>query len=159
MATPGLKKLFTKLSTALAARSAKPKPGTEGTGGINLSYAPVGNGRPDPGEVVWTWIPYEDDPSQGKDRPVLILGRKGRSLAVVQLSTKDHSGRRDAAEWVAVGTGGWDRERRQSYVDASRLLMVKPAKVRREGAAMDRQHFAVVLERVAQFHGWTLDRS
>lgn len=33
------------------------------------TYAPVANGRPDPGEVVWAWVPYEEDTSQGKDRP------------------------------------------------------------------------------------------
>ena len=36
-------------------------------------YAPEIDGEPDPGEVVWAWVPYEDDPSQGKDRPVLVL--------------------------------------------------------------------------------------
>ena len=38
------------------------------------SYAPEQDGDPDPGEVVWAWIPYEDDPKQGKDRPVIVLG-------------------------------------------------------------------------------------
>ena len=32
------------------------------------------DGEPDPGEVVWAWVPYEDDPAQGKDRPVLVVG-------------------------------------------------------------------------------------
>ena len=36
-------------------------------------YAPEIDGEPDPGEVVWAWVPYEDDPTQGKDRPVLLL--------------------------------------------------------------------------------------
>ena len=39
------------------------------------SYAPEPDGQPDPGEVVWGWVPFEDDPSQGKDRPVLLVGR------------------------------------------------------------------------------------
>ena len=38
------------------------------------SYEPVADGQPDPGEVVWAWVPYEEDPSQGKDRPVLLIG-------------------------------------------------------------------------------------
>ena len=42
-------------------------------------YAPEIDGEPDPGEVVWGWVPYEDDPSQGKDRPVLLIGRSGSS--------------------------------------------------------------------------------
>ena len=28
-------------------------------------YAPEADGQPDPGEVVWAWVPYEDDPTQG----------------------------------------------------------------------------------------------
>ncbi len=40
-------------------------------------YAPKANGKPDPGEVVWAWVPYEEDPSQGKDRPVLVIGDRG----------------------------------------------------------------------------------
>jgi len=28
-----------------------------------IAYAPERDGQPDPGEVVWAWVPYEDDPS------------------------------------------------------------------------------------------------
>ncbi len=44
---------------------------------IDSSYAPEIDGEPDPGEVVWAWVAYEDDPSQGKDRPVLVLDTAG----------------------------------------------------------------------------------
>jgi hypothetical protein len=37
------------------------------TGKAKLQYAPVGDGQPDPGEVVWAWVPFEEDHSQGKD--------------------------------------------------------------------------------------------
>src|SRR6476469_6178015 len=40
-------------------------------------YAPEADGEPDPGEVVWAWVPYEEDASQGKDRPVLLLDTAG----------------------------------------------------------------------------------
>jgi hypothetical protein len=40
-----------------------------------LVYSPNLDGRADPGEVVWTWVTYEEDPSRGKDRPVLVVGR------------------------------------------------------------------------------------
>ena len=43
-----------------------------------LAYSPTADGKPDPGEIVWTWVPYEEDYSQGKDRPVLLIGRDGR---------------------------------------------------------------------------------
>ncbi len=42
-------------------------------------YAPDLDGRADPGEIVWTWVVYEDDPSRGKDRPG--AGGRPRSAA------------------------------------------------------------------------------
>lgn len=128
---------------------------THGTGGIAVSYAPERDGDADPGEVVWTWVAFEDDPTQGKDRPVLVLGWDGPLLAAVQLSSKDHGQRRDAEEWVEVGRGGWDPQNRVSYADASRLLRVEPGAVRREGASLDERAFDRVLARVGQLHGWT----
>lgn len=111
-----------------------------------LGYAPVADGRPDPGEVVWAWVPYEDDPRQGKDRPVLVIGSEGEVLLALALTSKDNT--RDADHeasagryWMDVGTGGWDRERRPSEVRLNRLLRLAPADVRREGAALDRATF------------------
>lgn len=126
-----------------------------GTGGIAVSYEPERDGDADPGEVVWTWVPYEDDPTQGKDRPVLVVGWDGPQLAGVQLSSKDRSGRRDGDDWVPVGTGAWDNQGRPSYADASRLLRFSPSAVRREGAALPRDRFEAVLDRVERIHGWS----
>ena len=33
-----------------------------------LVYAPQLDGDADPGEIVWTWVAYEDDRGRGKDR-------------------------------------------------------------------------------------------
>lgn len=123
-------------------------------GSVTVAYAPERDGEADPGEVVWTWVAYEDDPTQGKDRPVLILGHDGPLLAGVPLSSKDHGQRRDAHEWVPVGRGAWDREARPSYADASRLLRIDPKAVRREGAGLDRARFDEVIERVRALHRW-----
>ena len=46
-----------------------------------LVYAPDLDGRADPGEIVWTWVVFEDDPTRGKDRPVLVVGRDRRDAA------------------------------------------------------------------------------
>src|SRR4051812_11044880 len=43
-------------------------------GAGTISYSPEADGSPDPGEIVWTWVPYQEDHSQGKDRPVLVIG-------------------------------------------------------------------------------------
>lgn len=121
------------------------------------SYSPKADGRPDPGEVVWGWVPYEDDPQQGKDRPVLLIGRRDELLLGLMLTSKDHD--RDAADearwgrhWMDVGTGGWDRERRPSEVRLDRLLELAPDAVRREGAALDRAVFDRVVAEAGRFH-------
>ena len=115
-----------------------------------LRYAPKADGRPDPGEVVWTWVPFEDDPSQGKDRPVLVIGEDGDRLLALQLTSRDHDvdaaqERRDGREWMDIGTGAWDARRRPSEVRLNRLLRIDPADVRREGAALPRETFDAVL--------------
>lgn len=117
---------------------------------VDLTYAPRPDGRPDPGEVVWTWVPYEDDPQQGKDRPVLLVGREGERLVGLMMTSKDHD--RDAEQearagrfWFDVGVGGWDREGRPSEVRLDRLLDVDPEAVRREGAVLDEARFAAVV--------------
>jgi hypothetical protein len=118
---------------------------------MTTSYSPQPDGLPDPGEVVWAWVAYEDDPSRGKDRPVLVVGRADAELLCLQLTSKDHD--RDAEDeaghgryWLDVGSGGWDRERRPSEVRLDRLLRIPESEVRREGAALDRDVFdAVVL--------------
>src|SRR4051812_9568117 len=126
------------------------RPRTSAPSAGKVSYAPRADGRPDPGEVVWGWVPFEDDPAQGKDRPVLLIGQEGRSLLGLMLTSKDHD--RDAADearwgrhWMDVGTGGWDRQRRPSEVRLDRLLRLEPGAVRREGAALDRAIFERVV--------------
>lgn len=107
------------------------------TDAVTFEYTPCLDGDPDPGEVVWTWVPYEEDPTQGKDRPVVILGRRGSNLVGVPLTSKRH----DYEPQVAVGTGPWDREGRPSYAKLERLLEIDPDQVRREGAVLSRAHF------------------
>jgi hypothetical protein len=120
-------------------------------------YAPEIDGEPDPGEVVWGWVPYEDDPSQGKDRPVLLVGRRGEQWLGLMLTSKDHD--RDAEDearfgrhWMDVGTGGWDGEGRPSEVRLDRLLVLDADGIRREGAALDRATFDAVVAATARFH-------
>lgn len=114
-------------------------------------WSPRPDGLPDPGEVVWAWVPYEDDPGQGKDRPVLVLARDGSDVLALQLTSKDHD--RDAEQesragrlWMDVGTGAWDAQRRPSEVRLNRLLRLPASAVRREGAALDQHLFAQVVE-------------
>lgn len=116
------------------------------TGQPDGTYAPVDDDHPDPGEVVWAWVPYEDDHTQGKDRPVLVIGtatgRDGREVVhALPLTSKDHD--RDQAQeaaagryWMDIGPGAWDPRGRPSEVRLNRLLVLAAADVRREGAAV-----------------------
>jgi len=115
--------------------------------GTRVEYSPDIDGDADPGEVVWTWVPYEDDPSKGKDRPVVIIGRTGKDLAGVPLTSKN---RGHGA--VAVGTGGWDRSGRPSYAKVDQLIVVRERDVRREGSVLDRQRFDAVVAGAGQHH-------
>ncbi|TGO04362.1 type II toxin-antitoxin system PemK/MazF family toxin [Serinibacter arcticus] len=128
-------------------------------GAPSFSYSPDPDGDADPGEIVWGWVPYEEDASQGKDRPLLIVGTRGRDLVGVQLTSKDHS--RDAARetargrvWVDIGSGAWDSRGRDSEVRVDRVLLVGRDAVRREGATLDRARFDAVATAVRRHHGW-----
>lgn len=90
-----------------------------------LVYAPSLDGRADPGEIVWTWVTYEEDPSQGKDRPVLVVGR-----------------------------GTWDQDGRPSWVRLDRVLDVPEAGIRREGAILERKRFDLVAHRLVAEYRW-----
>lgn len=117
------------------------------TGRLRPVYAPDLDGEPDPGEIVWTWVPYEEDHSKGKDRPVLVLGRDGRWLLAVMLSSRDHDGgnARRGERWLDLGRGTWDARGRPSEVRLDRIVRVDPDAVRREGAVLDRQRFDLVV--------------
>lgn len=145
-----------RTSDPLRTPSGEARPVTDDSGRV-VEYAPERDGRPDPGEVVWAWVAYEDDPTRGKDRPVLVIGRDGAMLLGLQLSSQDHD--LDAAGearfgryWMDVGSGGWDQEGRPSEVRLDRLLRLGEHEVRREGAALERDIFESVVRRARNHH-------
>ncbi|GAA4297053.1 type II toxin-antitoxin system PemK/MazF family toxin [Mycobacterium paraffinicum] len=118
-----------------------------------LVYAPDLDGRADPGEIVWTWVVYEDDPTRGKDRPVLVVGRDRRVLLGLMVSSQErHAEDRD---WIGIGSGAWDYEGRPSWVRLDRVLDVPEESIRREGAILDREIFEVVAERLRADYSWS----
>jgi PemK-like, MazF-like toxin of type II toxin-antitoxin system len=115
-------------------------------------YSPALDGRADPGEIVWTWVVYEDDPSRGKDRPVLVVGRDRRTLLGLMLSSQEHQGDPD---WVGIGSGTWDYEGRASWVRLDRVLDVPEEGIRREGAILARDTFEKVAARLRAEYSWS----
>jgi hypothetical protein len=136
-------------------RSVEPTPAP----GDEIGYTPHPDGAPDPGEVVWAWVPFDEGDGRGKDRPVLVIGRRGHDLLALMLSSQDPD--RDAADearfgryWADVGRGPWDRRGRNSEVRLDRLLVLDPSGVRREGAALDRGRFDRVVAEARRTQGW-----
>ncbi|RBP63940.1 PemK-like, MazF-like toxin of type II toxin-antitoxin system [Brevibacterium sanguinis] len=120
-------------------------------GEVRATYSPRLDGDADPGEVVWGWVPYEEDHSRGKDRPALIVGRDGRWVLALMLTSRDHvpgglgeihsEGR---SRWMNVGSGAWDSQGRPSEVRLDRVIRLDPNEIRREGAIMDREVFDLI---------------
>ena len=123
-----------------------------------LEYTPDLDGDADPGEVVWGWVAYEEDPSQGKDRPVLVVGHdraaEGHDMVLaLMLSSQDHH--RGDPSWLPLGSGPWDGEGRPSWVRLDRVLEMPADGIRREGAVLDRARFDQVAAALRSGHGWT----
>jgi hypothetical protein len=120
--------------------------------GVQLSYAPSRDGEPDPGEVVWTWVPYEENDGRGKDRPVVVVAASGAGdYLAVQLTSKAHDGDRD---FVSLGTGAWDGEGRPSWARIDRVFRVRAGGMRREAASLDAERYGRVAAELDARYGW-----
>ena len=118
-----------------------------------VMYAPDLDGRADPGEIVWTWVVYEDDPTQGKDRPVLVVGRDRSVLLGLMLSSQTHHD--DDRDWIGIGSGNWDYDARPSWVRLDRVLDVPEEGIRREGAILDERTFELIATRLRVEYSWS----
>jgi hypothetical protein len=118
-----------------------------------IVYSPDLDGRADPGEVVWTWVTYEEDPTRGKDRPVLVVGRDHATLLGLIMSSQE---RHDSdRSWVGIGSGSWDADGRPSWVRLDRVLDVPEESIRREGAILERTVFDRVAIRLRRDYSWS----
>ena len=146
-------------SKSSSANSSAPKPSAPASTGasdgsdypgdyrdmINFEYSPSLDGDADPGEIVWTWVPFEEDHSQGKDRPVILVGRDGEYLLALMMTSKDHNNREHAdSNYLDIGSGPWDPQGRASEVKLNRVIRVRPDAMRREGAIMPEDTFRLI---------------
>lgn len=114
---------------------------------LSPSYDPSPDGDPDPGEIVWTWVPYAEHDGRGKDRPVLIIARThDGATAGCYLSTKQHRG------FISIGAGPWDSQGRESFLSPERMLRVTEVGMRREGHVLDRAGFTRAIAGLSKVH-------
>lgn len=122
--------------------------------GLRITYAPDADGNPDAGEIVWTWVPYAENDGRGKDRPVLVIGRASADrVYAVRMTSKSHDGDRD---FLSIGSGPWDSQGRESWVDIEQLYSVHRDGMRREAAALDLDRFTRVAQALHRRYGWTV---
>lgn len=120
--------------------------------GLRITYAPARDGDPDAGEVVWTWVPYEERDGRGKDRPVLVIGRQSADrVYAVRLTSQSHDGERD---FLSIGPGAWDSKGRPSWVDIEQLYSVHADGMRREASVLDLDRFVIVANALHRRYGW-----
>ncbi|MDA4895233.1 type II toxin-antitoxin system PemK/MazF family toxin [Streptomyces sp. MS2A] len=121
--------------------------------GLALEYRPDRDGEPDAGEIIWTWVPFAERDGRGKDRPVLVIAKHGTDrVYAVKLTSKSHDSERD---YLSIGTGFWDSQGRESWVDVDQLYSVHRDGMRREAAALDRRRFDRVAAVLQRRFGWT----
>lgn len=122
---------------------------------LRVGYSPSRNDLPDSGEVIWTWVPYEENDGRGKDRPVLVIGRHtAQRVYAVRMTSKPHGGDRD---FLSIGSGGWDSQGRESWVDIEQLYSVHEDGMRREAAVLDAGRYARVAQALVARYGWARD--
>lgn len=120
---------------------------------LRIAYAPDRDGAPDAGEVVWTWVPYEENDGRGKDRPVLVIGRQSAErVYAVRMTSRAHDGDRD---FLSIGSGAWDSQGRESWVDIEQLYSVHEQGLRREAAVLDRPRYGRVAQALSRRYGWS----
>ncbi|GAA2244174.1 type II toxin-antitoxin system PemK/MazF family toxin [Herbiconiux moechotypicola] len=146
-----------------AGRGAEDSPGRRGASAtieidprrvrrVDISYRPRTDSRADPGEIVWTWVPFEEADGRGKDRPVLVVAAASDgSLLGLQLTSKPHDDQWD----VAIGAGPWDAAGRPSWVRLERVFRLRQGGLRRSGVALPPEKYAVVARELTRRFGWT----
>lgn len=119
----------------------------------DFEYNPKKDNQPDPGEIVWTWVPFEENDGRGKDRPVLVLAALDEHVIFAQTTSKDNTS--DVAHearwgryWMDIGSGAWDSKGRESEVRLDRLCIVHEDQIRREGDKLDRNIYNKVVEAI-----------
>ncbi|MFI7006797.1 type II toxin-antitoxin system PemK/MazF family toxin [Streptomyces sp. NPDC050145] len=110
--------------------------GRRGTTERRRTRVPRGRraGGPQPGEIWWAKVPYEDGPG-GKDRPCLVLGVRGSVALVAKITSKYHD-ERPGVIALPPGSVG-DAGGRASFLETDELREVGFSAFRRRAGLVD----------------------
>ncbi|MFF3332238.1 type II toxin-antitoxin system PemK/MazF family toxin [Streptomyces sp. NPDC002888] len=92
------------------------------------------SGRPQPAEIWWANVPFEDGPG-AKDRPCLVLVVRGRHATVAKITSKNHSGRAGVIPLPPGAVG--DAQGRASFLETDELRRVPVGDFRRRVGVVD----------------------
>lgn len=115
-----------------------------------LSYAPHPGNLPDPGEIVWSKVLFQDNPLVGKDRPVLVIGKDKHWLLGLPMTSVGHQ-TGPHSPWASIGSGSWDVNGRSSFVRLDQIVRLSPSSVRRVGGRLSDDVFWQVATALDQY--------
>ncbi|MEU0522959.1 type II toxin-antitoxin system PemK/MazF family toxin [Streptomyces niveus] len=90
--------------------------------------------EPQPGEIWWAMVPYEDGPG-AKDRPCLVLSVRGRTVLVAKITSKFHEERPGVIPLPPKAVG--DMDGRRSFLETDELRKVDTKAFRRRVGPAD----------------------
>ncbi|MES5823576.1 type II toxin-antitoxin system PemK/MazF family toxin [Streptomyces sp. RG80] len=94
----------------------------------------TGAARPQPAEIWWANVPFEDGPG-AKDRPCLVLAVRGRRAVVAKITSKYHDERAGVIPLPPGAVG--DAHGRASFLETDELREVAVWDFRRRVGVVD----------------------
>ncbi|MFI1923656.1 MULTISPECIES: type II toxin-antitoxin system PemK/MazF family toxin [unclassified Streptomyces] len=91
-------------------------------------------GRPQPAEIWWADVPFEDGPGV-KDRPCLVLMVRGDRATVAKITSKYHDERAGVIPLPPGAVG--DAQGRPSFLETDELRQVRVSDFRRRVGVVD----------------------
>ena len=120
--------------------------------GRAITYAPDMDGQADAGEVVWIHVPSRRTHVLLVEKPALVVARNAHSVLALLISTDDRFS--DHPQWMAIGTGGWDRTGKSAWVRVDRTMEVPDNLLRRQGTVLPFRRFNRVAHRLQEDYEW-----
>ncbi|MFJ9844950.1 type II toxin-antitoxin system PemK/MazF family toxin [Kitasatospora sp. NPDC101155] len=127
------------LATVAAVLVKRTRPAPRPAGPTGPRPRPSSRDRPEPQEIWWAQVPFEDGPGS-KDRPCLVLRVHGRTATVAKITSKHHVERPGVLPLPPGSVG--DRQGRTSWLETDELREVSLSAFRRRAGTVDRQVWA-----------------